>query len=105
MKAQLPLSGLFGRHIFATSFSLRSFPLCRTLSVMDDGYFGIRRIVPDDGDIMTACGKGDLFAVQELFRARKARPDDVTSSNSTPLRVGSPDLWYAFISYTNFLPL
>ena len=102
MWSQLPLSGLFGRHRFAASFSLRLFPLCGTLSVINDGFLGIRRIVPDDGDIVTACTKGDLFTVQELFRAGKARPDDVTTSNSTPLRVRSPDL---FSSYTDFLSL
>jgi hypothetical protein len=49
--------------------------------------FGLPRIVLDDSEYLLACKAGDLLLVQELFRLGKARPEDTSRSNMTPLLV------------------
>jgi hypothetical protein len=87
LRSKLPLSEIFGHHILAMDFSLQSFYLCRSISVLSNSAFGVKSIVQDDAAIVTACANGDLQRVHELFLSGKARPDDVTASNSTLLRV------------------
>lgn len=87
IRSRLPFSSLFGDHILALDLSLRSTTLCRSLSVQDNSTFSIQNIVSDDAAVMIACANGDMQRVVELFSEGDARPDDVTVSNSTPLRV------------------
>lgn len=57
-------------------------PLCESVTS-----FGLPRIILDDSEYLLACKAGDLLLVQELFRLGKARPEDTSRSNMTPLLV------------------
>lgn len=86
-RSGLPFSSMFGQHIFVADVSIRRFPLCRSIPLLRQGGFGLRSVVSADSEIMVACRNGHLNLVRELFRSGRARPDDVTAENSTPLRV------------------
>ena len=90
VRSHIPFASILGENVLALDFSLRSFPLCRSISVQENSILAIRTVVPHDAEIMTACVKGDLQRVVRLFVHGKARPDDVTPLNSTPLRVNVP---------------
>jgi hypothetical protein len=87
VRFEFALPGLVSPHSLTTQFAFRKFPLYRSLSLFGGGGIAIGRIVPQQSEIMSACQKGDLFTVRELFRLGKARPDDVTKDNGTPLMV------------------
>ena len=89
LRYRLPFSQIFGARFFVVDLTLCHFPLYGSISPLDQGGIAVRNLVPENSEIMTACLKGDLFRVQELFRVSKARPDDVTTNNSTPLRVSA----------------
>jgi len=83
-------SGLpFLDYVIQIECLFRATPLCRSVSFLNGGGVGLSKVVPDDSDLMRACLNGDLFVVQELFLLGKARPDDVSISNITPMLVSS----------------
>jgi hypothetical protein len=53
------------------------------------GSLGWKNVVPEDADIMTACKRGDVREVQNLFLNKLASPNDMTITNSTPLLVST----------------
>jgi hypothetical protein len=63
-----------------------------TLKIFPVGYgIQIKNVVPDNSDIMSACRRGDTSAVWDLLHAGKARLNDITPNNFTPLRVRECD--------------
>ncbi len=52
--------------------------------------FSVRtfNLVPEDADIMTACGQGDLSWVRTLFESGQANVHDITPNNFSTLYVG-----------------
>jgi hypothetical protein len=47
----------------------------------------VQNIVPSDSEIVVACKKGDVLAVRELLRCRRANPNDMAETNETLLMV------------------
>jgi len=86
---RLPFNMIFGETILALDTSWSPFSLYRNPSIENNNSLSIRTVVSDEAEIMAACRQGNLQKVYRLFIDGKARPFDVTASNSTPLRVGS----------------
>ncbi|KAF2736145.1 ankyrin [Polyplosphaeria fusca] len=55
------------------------------------GGLNFSNLIPNDSEIVVACERGDTLAVRELFRQKKAAPNDVTVD-------GQVLLWYAVSS-------
>jgi hypothetical protein len=78
---------MFGRHVFLVNISFCKFPLYRSISLSPGSGLALSRVVGEDSNLMAACREGKIFEVRKLFRTGKARPDDVTERNMTPLLV------------------
>jgi hypothetical protein len=82
---------LFCLKAFCLDLRIRRVSLL-TLKVFPVGYgLQIKNVVPDSSDIMSACRRGDTSAVWDLLHAGKARLNDITPNNFTPLRVRKYD--------------
>lgn len=89
--ARLPVITFSGKMAFVLSFTLRHMSgLCPNLSILGGG-LNFVNIVPAEADVVVACEKGDMLAVHELFRERKAAPNDMTDDNRTLLYVSKAD--------------
>lgn len=47
----------------------------------------VQNIVPSDSEIVVACKKGNVLAVRELLKSRRASPNDMAETNETLLMV------------------
>jgi hypothetical protein len=47
----------------------------------------VQNIIPSDSKIVVACKKGDVLAVRELLKFRRANPNDMADTNETLLMV------------------
>jgi hypothetical protein len=56
-----------------------------SFSILGGGGLAVKRLVPEDAEIMKACSAGDIFAIMDLFRKGEASPNDVTEDNLTPM--------------------
>lgn len=66
-----------GRMAFILSLSLRRMSgILPNISVMDGG-LNFFNIVPIESEIVKACRRGDRVVVQNLFREKKAAPNDI----------------------------
>jgi hypothetical protein len=72
---------------FAADLAIRQFSSNWLNFSLLSGSLGWKNVVPEEADIMTACKGGDVDEVQNLFDNRLASPNDMTITNSTPLRV------------------
>lgn len=80
------LHRLLGLKLVSLDLRLRRFPIAGLGLSFIAGGLSVKNIVPEDSTIMTACKKGDVLSVRELFRTGQASPNDVTPQNSSPLR-------------------
>lgn len=79
-----------GLRVVCFNLGLRIFPLTNMGFSILQGGLSMRRVIPETSEVVVACQRGDLLAVQALFASRKASPYDVTRSNCGPLRVSLP---------------
>ncbi|CAG8960727.1 hypothetical protein HYFRA_00002263 [Hymenoscyphus fraxineus] len=77
---------VFGLWLLSLEFRIRRFPLAGLGLQFVAGSLTVKNIVPETSPIMTACKKGEVAVVRNLFESRKASPNDITPINSTPLR-------------------
>jgi hypothetical protein len=47
----------------------------------------VQNVVPSDSEIVVACKRGDVLAVRELLKFRRASPNDIAETNETLLMV------------------
>ena len=78
-----------GLRLLCLDLRLRRFPLAGLGLSFGGGGLTMKNVVPEDSVIMTACKRGDVITVRELFRSGLASPNDVTPENSNPLRVST----------------
>ena len=83
LRTKLP----FINQAFAADFAIRQSSQSWSNMSLLSGSLGWKNVVPENADIMTACKRGDLREVHNLFVNKLASPHDMTLSNSTPLRV------------------
>lgn len=90
MRSRLPLSSRLGERSFVADIALRQSRLSWTsFSLLSGGGIGLRNVVPDDSEIMSACESGNIFKVRDLFNRKLASPYDVTVENCAPLAASS----------------
>ncbi|CAG8976003.1 hypothetical protein HYALB_00007530 [Hymenoscyphus albidus] len=77
---------VFGLWLLSLEFRIRRLPLGGIGLQFVAGSLTVKNIVPETSPIMTACKKGEVAVVRNLFETRKASPNDITPINSTPLR-------------------
>jgi hypothetical protein len=78
---------VLGLRLISLDLRLRRFPIAGLGLSFIAGGLSVKNVVPENSEIMTACKTGDVVSVRELFRTRRASPNDVTAGNSSPLRV------------------
>jgi ankyrin repeat protein len=81
LRSRLPL-----QRIFVADIALRTHTFTwPSFSILGGGGITVKRLVPEDAEIMKACSAGDIFAIMDLFRKGEASPNDVTVDNLTPM--------------------
>lgn len=87
--ARIPIFTPRGRMAFVLSLSLRKLHgYLPNVSVLGGG-INFLNMVPADSEIVSACKSGDILAVRNLFREKKAAPNDMCVSGRTLLYVSS----------------
>lgn len=74
-------------YAFRAGGLLRMYSMCGWSFSILRGNAGFSRLVADDSAFMVACLGGRLFEVKELCEKGEGRPDDISTSNMTPLLV------------------
>ncbi|KAF2019501.1 ankyrin [Aaosphaeria arxii CBS 175.79] len=78
---RMPFVSFTGRMSFILSLSLRrTRTFWPNFSILA-GHLNFANVVPVQSEIVNACKKGDLIAVRDLFRQKKAAPTDVSEDD------------------------
>ena len=91
-RISLILYALFCLKAVCIDLTLRQNPLFPIGVSFVGARFVVKNVVSQDSEIMSACKKGDVFAVWNLFHSRKASVNDITPENRPPLQVRNMDL-------------
>lgn len=90
LRFKIPLSVIFGARLFTVSLGFQQSVLSTsTWSLLPHSMLSVGALVPEESPIMSACKRGDLSAVQQLFQSYQARPDDVTPENRTTMKAST----------------
>ncbi|OAL47298.1 ankyrin [Pyrenochaeta sp. DS3sAY3a] len=93
---RLPFFWYWGQKAFILSTSLRTMRTSWPNFQILNGSLNFCNLVPMESEIIEACRRGDVIAVRDLFRDRKASPNDVSVDDKTLLfyatESGSTDL-------------
>jgi hypothetical protein len=85
--ARVPWPSYPNKMAVVLSFSIRRLlGLLPNVSVLGGG-LNFVNMVPEDSEIVIACDKGDTLAVRDLFRQKKAAPNDMTLQDRALLYV------------------
>jgi len=83
----LPPITLLSRYALDVRLNARTFPLCRSISLMSGTGFAFSRIVDGDSALMEACKHGDVNIARRLLYSREAYVTDVSRVRWGPLPV------------------
>ena len=83
----LPPITLLSRYALDVRLNARTFPLCRSISLMSGTGFAFSRIVDGDSALMEACKHGDVNITRRLLYSREAYVTDVSRVRWGPLPV------------------